>query len=84
MMSFGLTGSSNRYSEFQRLLKSPPLHSRLKAALNPGEPGKVRLLGIKLYIYGFSREQPRLAPLSAGSANCFPPHRKGRINRSNA
>ncbi len=55
MMSFGLTGSSNRYNEFQRLLKSPPLHSRLKAALNPGEPGKVRLLGIKLYIYGFSR-----------------------------
>lgn len=55
MMSFGLTGSSNRYNEFQRLLKSPLLHSRLKTALNPGEPGKVRLLGIKLYIYGFSR-----------------------------
>jgi len=55
MMSFGLTGSSNRYIEFQRLLKSPQLHSRLRAALNPGEPGKVRLLGIKLYIYGFSR-----------------------------
>ena len=55
MISFGLTGSSNRYSEFQRLLKSPPLHSRLKTALNPGEPGKMRLLGIKLYIYGFSR-----------------------------
>ena len=55
MISFGLTGSSNRYSEFQRLLQSPPLHSRLKTALNPGEPGKMRLLGIKLYIYGFSR-----------------------------
>ncbi|CAK6500272.1 hypothetical protein PANPA_00197 (plasmid) [Pantoea sp. Nvir] len=55
MMSFRLTGSSNRYIEFQRLLKSPQLHSRLRAALNPGEPGKVRLLGIKLYIYGFSR-----------------------------
>ncbi|MGG8270379.1 T6SS phospholipase effector Tle1-like catalytic domain-containing protein [Klebsiella sp. 141161] len=55
MMSFGLTGGGNRYNEFQRLLKSPPLHSRLKMALNPGEPGKIKLLGIKLYIYGFSR-----------------------------
>lgn len=55
MMSFGLTGGSNRYNEFQRLLKSPPLHSRLKVALNPGGPGQMKLLGIKLYIYGFSR-----------------------------
>ncbi|WP_456311527.1 T6SS phospholipase effector Tle1-like catalytic domain-containing protein, partial [Serratia proteamaculans] len=27
----------------------------LRTALNPGGPGQVRLLGIKLYVYGFSR-----------------------------
>ncbi len=55
MASFGLTGSSNRYSEFQRLLTSPRLHDQLKKTLSPGGPGAIRLLGIKLYIYGFSR-----------------------------
>ena len=55
MASFGLTGSSNRYEEFQRLLQEADLAKSLRTALNPAEPGKVRLLDIKLYVYGFSR-----------------------------
>ncbi|WP_049615438.1 T6SS phospholipase effector Tle1-like catalytic domain-containing protein, partial [Yersinia pekkanenii] len=55
MASFGLTGSSNRYEEFQRLLKEPDLLKALRTALLPAEPGKPKLLGIKLYVYGFSR-----------------------------
>jgi hypothetical protein len=55
MASFGLTGSSNRYEEFQRLLKEKDLQERLNIALSPGKPGKVRLLNIRLYVYGFSR-----------------------------
>lgn len=55
MASFGLTGSSNRYEEFQRLLKEPDLLKALRSALLPAEPGKPKLLGIKLYVYGFSR-----------------------------
>lgn len=55
MAAFGLTGSSNRYNEFKHLLEAPLLHSALKNARNPGSPGQVKLLGIKLYIYGFSR-----------------------------
>ena len=55
MAIFGFTGSSNRYEEFQRLLKAPDLQEKLKVALNPAEPGKIKLLGIKLYVYGFSR-----------------------------
>jgi len=78
MMSFGLTGSSNRYSEFQRLLKSPPLHSRLKAALNPGEPGKVRLLGIKLYIYGFSRGAAAARAFVSWLSELFPASQEGQ------
>ncbi|UDQ79066.1 DUF2235 domain-containing protein [Erwinia rhapontici] len=55
MASFGLTGSSNRYEAFQRLLQEPALAKVLRTALNPAGPGQVRLLGIKLYVYGFSR-----------------------------
>lgn len=51
--SLGLTGSHNRYETFQNLLKD--LSAELQKALRPTEPGKQKLLGIKLYIYGFSR-----------------------------
>ncbi|UAK20006.1 DUF2235 domain-containing protein [Kluyvera sp. CRP] len=51
--SLGLTGSHNRYETFQNLLKD--LSADLQKALTPTEPGKPKLLGIKLYIYGFSR-----------------------------
>ncbi|HDX9113555.1 TPA: DUF2235 domain-containing protein [Klebsiella michiganensis] len=47
------SGSMMRMTEFQRLLKD--LEPDLKLALNQPEPGKPKLLGIKLYVYGFSR-----------------------------
>ncbi|CAI1524827.1 T6SS phospholipase effector Tle1-like catalytic domain-containing protein [Serratia ficaria] len=53
MASFGLTGSANRFETFQRLLKD--MSPDLQKALMPAEPGKPKLLGIKLYVYGFSR-----------------------------
>ncbi len=47
------SGSMMRMTEFQRLLKD--LEPDLKLALKQPEPGKPKLLGIKLYVYGFSR-----------------------------
>jgi hypothetical protein len=52
---FGLGGSHNRYEEFTQQLKELDKRSALRRALAPAEPGKPKLLGIKLYIYGFSR-----------------------------
>lgn len=49
----GYGGSHNRYEEFTKQLRS--LKSQLKPALEQPEPGKPKLLGIKLYVYGFSR-----------------------------
>ncbi len=46
-------GSNNRDEEFNRLLNE--LAPRLKPLITQPEPGKPKLLGIKLYIYGFSR-----------------------------
>lgn len=46
-------GSHNRYEEFSRLLND--LVPRLKPLITQPEPGKPKLLGIKLYVYGFSR-----------------------------
>ncbi|HGY1169004.1 TPA: DUF2235 domain-containing protein [Citrobacter braakii] len=53
MASFGLTGSANRFETFQSLLKD--MLPDLQKALVPVDPGKPKLLGIKLYVYGFSR-----------------------------
>lgn len=53
--SFGLMGSYNRHEEFTNQLRNLNKDSALKIALTQSEPGKSRLLGIKLYIYGFSR-----------------------------
>jgi hypothetical protein len=46
-------GSMLRMITFQRLLKD--LEPELRLALQQPEPGKPKLLGIKLYVYGFSR-----------------------------
>ncbi|GKX45232.1 T6SS phospholipase effector Tle1-like catalytic domain-containing protein [Pectobacterium carotovorum] len=46
-------GSHNRYEEFSRLLND--LAPQLKTLMTQPEPGKPKLLGIKLYVYGFSR-----------------------------
>jgi Uncharacterized conserved protein (DUF2235). len=51
--SFGLTGSANRYETFQSLLKD--MSTELQQVLNSTGPDKLKLLGIKLYVYGFSR-----------------------------
>ena len=51
--SLGLTGSHNRYETFRSMLKD--MSADLQKALMPAEPGKPKLLGIKLYVYGFSR-----------------------------
>lgn len=48
-----IIGRYHRHEEFRRLLST--LASDLKPALEQPEPGKPKLLGIKLYIYGFSR-----------------------------
>ncbi|MEB7543533.1 T6SS phospholipase effector Tle1-like catalytic domain-containing protein [Enterobacter huaxiensis] len=53
MASFGLTGSANRFETFQSLLKD--MAPDLQKALVPVEPGKPKLLSVKLYVYGFSR-----------------------------
>ncbi|UHM93437.1 T6SS phospholipase effector Tle1-like catalytic domain-containing protein [Rahnella victoriana] len=50
---FGFGGSHNRYEEFNKRIKK--LEPKLRTALAPAEPGKPKLLGIKLYVYGFSR-----------------------------
>lgn len=47
------SGSMMRMIQFQRLLKE--LEPDLRLALTQPEPGKPKLLGIKLYVYGFSR-----------------------------
>lgn len=46
-------GEYRRHTEFFRHLNS--LGTALKVALTQPSPGKCKLLGIKLYIYGFSR-----------------------------
>ena len=51
--ALGFGGSHNRYEEFAKQLKK--LEPQLRRALAPAEPGKPKLLGIKLYVYGFSR-----------------------------
>ena len=51
----GAAGSYKRKIEFNRLLNEPDLAPKLKQAIMQPEPGKPKLLGIKLYVYGFSR-----------------------------
>ncbi|HCR9751631.1 TPA: DUF2235 domain-containing protein [Citrobacter koseri] len=46
-------GGHNRYEEFSRLLNE--LAPKLKPLLTQPELGKPKVLGIKLYVYGFSR-----------------------------
>ncbi len=55
----GFGGSHNRYEEFTRLLND--LASDLKPLIIQPEPGKPKLTGIKLYVYGFSRGAQRRA-----------------------
>ncbi len=51
----GAAGPYKRKIEFNRLLNAPDLAPKLKQAIMQPEPGKPKLLGIKLYVYGFSR-----------------------------
>lgn len=51
----GEAGPYKRKIEFNRLLNASDLAPKLKQAIMQPEPGKHKLLGIKLYVYGFSR-----------------------------
>jgi hypothetical protein len=51
--TLGFGGSHNRYEEFSKQLKK--LEKQLRLALAPAQPTEPKLLGIKLYVYGFSR-----------------------------
>lgn len=53
IVSSSVTGYYSRLKEFKNLLKG--IESQLKLAIKQPEPGKPKLLGIKLYVYGFSR-----------------------------
>ena len=54
-------GSHNRYEEFTRLLNG--LAPKLMPMLIQPEPGKPKLTGIKLYVYGFPAARQRRAPV---------------------
>ncbi|MFW9270570.1 T6SS phospholipase effector Tle1-like catalytic domain-containing protein [Pseudomonas sp. NR3] len=47
------TGHANRSREFRKQLQA--LAKPLQLALTQPQPGQVKLLGLKLYVYGFSR-----------------------------
>lgn len=53
--NLGSDGPDKRYTVFNELLKAADLAPKLKQAVLQPEPGKPKLLGIKLYVYGFSR-----------------------------
>lgn len=53
IVSSSVPGYFSRLREFRKLLKD--IEPSLKLALQQPEPGKPKLLGIKLYVYGFSR-----------------------------
>lgn len=53
--NLGSDGPDKRYTVFNELLKAADLAPKLKQAVIQPEPGKPKLLGIKLYVYGFSR-----------------------------
>ncbi|WP_366509384.1 hypothetical protein [uncultured Pluralibacter sp.] len=53
--NLGGDGPYKRRVVFNRLLKAADLAPAMKLAVTQPEPGKPRLLGIKLYVYGFSR-----------------------------
>ena len=65
-------GSHNRYEEFTRLLND--LASDLKPLIIQPEPGKPKLTGIKLYVYGF--------PRGARGSWLLPRRRRGENRRS--
>lgn len=48
-------GSYKRKKIFNQFLNASDLAPKLKQAVEQPEPGKPKLLGIKLYVYGFSR-----------------------------
>lgn len=53
--NLGLEGSYKRKIVFNQLLNASDLAPKIKQAVIQPEPGKPKLLGIKLYVYGFSR-----------------------------
>ena len=72
--SFGYGGSHDRYEEFTRQLRL--LKPKLKLALEQPEPGKPKLLGIKLYVYGFSRGAATARTFVRWLSELLPPPKK--------
>lgn len=66
-----LGGSQNRYEEFSRLLNE--LAPQLKPLLTQPELGKPKVLGIKLYVYGFSRGAAAARTFVRWLSELFPP-----------
>ncbi len=59
-----VNGQANRAGVFNKQLKL--IEKPLRQALEQPRPGASKLLGIKLYVYGFSRGRQQRGPLSAG------------------
>lgn len=74
-MALGLGGSHNRYEEFSKQLKKLDQNG-LRRALAPAEPGKPKLLGIKLYVYGFSRGAAEARAFVRWLSELLPPPEK--------
>ncbi|SNY79321.1 DUF2235 domain-containing protein [Enterobacter sp. CC120223-11] len=53
--NLGTDGPYKRKIVFNQLLNATDLAAAMKLAVTQPEPGKPKLLGIKLYVYGFSR-----------------------------
>ena len=66
-----LGGSHNRYEVFSRLLNE--LAPQLSPLLTQPEPGKPKVLGIKLYVYGFSRGAAAARTFIRWLTELFPP-----------
>ncbi len=75
-------GSHNRYEEFTRLLND--LASDLKPLIIQPEPGKPKLTGIKLYVYGFSRGAAAARTFVRWLSELLPLRRRRVKNRRSA
>ncbi len=75
-------GSHNRYEEFTRLLNG--LAPKLMPMLIQPEPGKPKLTGIKLYVYGFSRGAAAARTFVRWLSELLPRRRRKVKNRRSA
>lgn len=72
----GFGASHNRYEVFRKKLTT--LKPLIKPALEQPEPGKPKLLGIKLYVYGFSRGAAAARTFVRWLSELLPPPEEGK------